>query len=96
MSGATLNPHLVPVQRFAVMGYLGQVEKSTLGSVARRTGLTVAEVSKAVRLLEKSDYVTVPPERPDEHADTVVFCTPAGRTEITRLIRTLRELAKTD
>ena len=52
-----INKDLYPIQRFKIMGYLNQVERSNYSSISDFTGLSYSEISRTVKFLEENEYL---------------------------------------
>ena len=89
----TVNKVLYPIQRFRIAGYLSQVERADYKSIAEFTGLSYPEISKNVKVLEEWEYVNVQKIRSGRYAQTVVELSAKGRSELKKLVQTLRRLA---
>jgi DNA-binding MarR family transcriptional regulator len=85
-----INTVLYPLQRFKVMGYLCQVEKSNYSSIKDFTGLSVPEISRTVKVLEEHEYVMVWKQRSGRYPETIVKATEAGRQAMRTLVENLR------
>jgi len=95
MTGEHINKVLYPVQRFKVMGFLCQVEKSNYESIAEFTNLSAPDISKTVRALEDNGYVKVWKIRRDRYPETIVRSTELGRSEMFNLIQVLKKYSVT-
>lgn len=91
MNGQPINKVLYPVQRFKVMGFLCQVEKSNYASIGEFTGLAVPDISKTVRTLEEHGYVVVFKTRRERYSETIVRSTELGRTDMAALVQELKK-----
>lgn len=91
MTDETINKVLYPLQRFKVMGFLCQVEKSNYASIGEFTGLGITDISKTIRTLEDHGYVQVWKTRRDRYSETIVRSTPSGQADMAALIQALKK-----
>ncbi|MGP5220771.1 transcriptional regulator [Arthrobacter rhombi] len=89
-----INKVLYPIQRFKVMGYLCQVEKSNYGSIAAFTGLSLPEISRTVKTLEEHGYVKVWKDRNGRYPETVVRATETGQDSMRTMLNSLRRYSE--
>lgn len=87
----SINKVLYPLQRFKVMGFLCQVEKSNYASIGEFTSLSITDISKTIRVLRENEYVLVGKERRERYSETIVRSTDLGRREMAQLIRALKK-----
>lgn len=93
--GMEINKVLYPLQRFKLMGYLCQVERSNYRSITEFTQLAAPEISRTVATLEQHGYVQVWKDRNGRYPETVVAATDLGRREMKTLVRALARYAGT-
>lgn len=91
MIDESINKVLYPLQRFKVMGFLCQVEKSNYASIGEFTSLSITDISKTIRALRENGYVKVGKERRERYSETIVRSTELGRREMAQLIRALKK-----
>lgn len=91
MVDEAINKAFYPLQRFKVMGFLGQVEESNYVSIGEFTSLSITDISKTIRALRENEYVKVGKERRERYSETIVRNTELGRREMAQLIRALKK-----
>lgn len=87
--GVEINKVLYPLQRFKLMGYLCQVERSNYRSITEFTQMAAPEISRTVATLEQHGYVQVWKDRNGRYPETIVAATELGRREMKALVRAL-------
>ncbi len=88
-----INKDLYPIQRFKIMGYLNQVERSNYSSISDFTGLSYSEISRTVKFLEENEYLNTRKVKLGRYPETIVEISRLGSREFTNLVQELRKFS---
>ena len=86
-----INKDLYPIQRFKLLGYLNQVERSNYDSVSKFTNLSYPEISRTVKFLEERGYVSTRKMKSGSYPETIIEISRHGQTEFVKLVNELRK-----
>ena len=86
-----INKDLYPIQRFKIMGYLNQVERSNYESISEFTELSYSDISKTVKFLEDKGYLNTQKLKSGRYPETRVEISRMGSEEFSELLSELRK-----